>query len=175
MYERLLPEDHPDLTTNLWKICSVYEQQKDYKDTRKYYHQVYDIRRAIYTSEHSKLHSTLSTIAATYKKKVNIEEGLEFCLQQLEIQINSLGENHLTIAHMFMAIGDLYQDAGPQESLNYYMRALHVLEKLDSSNYTARYECYCRITAIYKEYDQYTQAIKYALRLYFFQQQHLTS
>jgi tetratricopeptide (TPR) repeat protein len=119
--------------------------------------------------DHSNLLIHIESIVDMYKEMNKIEKGLEFCKEKIHHQKKKLGENHFSIARIWKIMGDLVMNNNPTRGMQYYEKALSILENCAPSDRQAASKCLKDMAGIYGDFHRLEDALRYyhkALHLY---------
>jgi len=93
-----------------------------------------------------------------------LEKGLEFCREKLIVQKNRLGEIHPRIARTLMIMASVCEEDDPKEALQYYEKALSILEQCIPPNHQTTSDCLASIACLYNNCDKFQDALRYYLK-----------
>jgi len=88
---------------------------------------------------------------------------VEFCVDQLCFYEKYLLGNHVSIAHLTMKIGELYEDSDDRKILS-LQRALRILEKSVHIEYATTANCLMMIAEYYQKRNAHERVLKYYIR-----------
>jgi tetratricopeptide (TPR) repeat protein len=137
-------------------IGDIYFIKENYIEAEKYYLNVFNMCKQYLCIGDKQFIHCIYSLTELYRKKFNDnnQNALKFCEKQLELHRQHLSQNHLSVAHLLMKLGDIKQD------ISYYQKALEILNYIDHREYLTIAKCHKFIGDYYLKNQQIDQNIK---------------
>ena len=143
-------------------LGDVYLAQGEYDTAEAFYLSVYNsAKKFLFIGDCHSVQS-IKALANIHEKKNpgNSDGSIDFCQKELALHQNNLQDDHPSIAHILMKLGQLSDD------ISYYQRALKIFDKHTQQEYAWRANC----LMIVGKYDHgrrmYEQAINFYTRVH---------
>jgi len=112
-------------------IGDIYFMKENYIEAEKCYLNVFNMCKQYLCIGNRQFIHCICSLIELYRKKFNDNHrnALNFCEKQLELHRQHLSQNHLSVAHLLIKLGDIKQD------ISYYQKALEILNYIDHREY----------------------------------------
>ncbi|CAF3818168.1 unnamed protein product [Adineta steineri] len=162
IYQKFLPEDHPDLATSFNNIGQVYKNMGEYSKALSFYEKSLDIFQKTLPSKHTSLAISYNNIGLIQRFMGEYAKALESHEKALEIEQNSLPSNHPSLATSYNNIGLVYKHMGEYtKALESHEKALEIEQKTLPSNHPSLAISYNNIGLLYDDIGKYSQALTF--------------
>jgi len=137
-------------------IGDIYFTEENYIKAEKCYLNVFNMCKKYLCIGNKQFIHCICSLTELYRKKFNDNNqyALKFCEKQLELHRQHLSQNHLSVAHLLIKLGDIKQD------ISYYQNALEILNYIDHREYLTIAKCHKFIGDYYLNNQQINQNIK---------------
>ncbi|CAF1401652.1 unnamed protein product [Adineta steineri] len=160
IYEKTLPDSHPDLANSYMGIANVYYSTADYPEALSTYEKILAIRQQSLPSNHPDLGSCYNNIAAVYYNMGDYPNALLSHEEALTIRQQSLPAKHPDLGASYSNIGVVYDNMGEYpKALTYYEKALVIRQQSLPSNHPDLGDSYGNIGAVYRSMGDYPKAL----------------
>jgi tetratricopeptide (TPR) repeat protein len=119
-------------------IADNYFKEKKYEEAGTYYRNAFNMCKQYFCLGDKQMVHCIRSLTEFYRKKYNDgdQHAIRFCRKQLELHQQHLSENHPSVAHLLMKLGDIKQD------VSYYEKAVGILRRNDFLEYLSIAQCY---------------------------------
>jgi tetratricopeptide (TPR) repeat protein len=162
VYQRTLPQDHPDVATLYNNIGQVYNNIGDYSKALGFYQTSLEIYQKTLPSDHPSLAIPYNNIGLVQKFMGDYSKALESHKKALEIEQNTLPSNHPSLATSYNNIGLVYKNMGEYtNALESHEKALEIEQKTLPSNHPSLAISYNNIGLLYDNMGEYSKALSF--------------
>ena len=162
VYQKIYPEDHPDLATAYNNIGQVYNSTGDYVKALEYYQKSLDIYQRTLDSNHPSLAISYNNIGLVLKFLGDYNKALESHEKALTIELKVLPKNHPSLATSYNNIGLVYKNIGEySKALESHEKALDIEQKSLPSNHPSLAISYNNIGLLYDHIGEYSKALAF--------------
>lgn len=98
--------------TSFHNLAWIYEKQKNYKESEKYFKAALETTKEIYGNNHHKVAGALSFLGGLYFRQNLLDKAEPLLKKSLEINRESFGELHLVVVKGIENLGCLYNMKG---------------------------------------------------------------
>jgi tetratricopeptide (TPR) repeat protein len=162
VYQKTLPEDHPDLATSYNNIGQVYNSIGEYSKALSYYQNSLEIYQKTLDSNHPSLAISYNNIGWVHKFMGDYPKALESHEKALEIEQKTLPPSHPSLATSYNNIGLVYKNMGEySKALDFHEKALEIEQKTLPSNHPSLAISYNNIGLLYDNIGEYSKALSF--------------
>ncbi|CAF4033665.1 unnamed protein product [Rotaria sordida] len=162
VYQKILPEDHPDLATSYNNIGQVYNNIGQYSKALSFNQKSLEIYQKTLPSNHSSLAISYNNIGLVQTYMGDYSKALESHKQALEIEQDSLPPNHPYLAISYNNIGLVYKNMGDHsKALESHEKALEIEQKTLPSNHPSLAISYNNIGLLHDNMGEYSKALEF--------------
>ena len=138
--------------------CALYE----YNNAEAVYLTAFELAKEFLFIGDHRLIRCINALVDIYEKQDNQNQNrsIDFCQQQLLIHKNNLSEDHVTIAHILMKLGEL------SNNIDYYQEALTIFQRNLDQEYASTANCLMLIGQYYDKREMYEKALSFYTRAY---------
>ncbi|CAF3268740.1 unnamed protein product [Rotaria sp. Silwood2] len=138
-------------------LGDIYFAQKDYVAAEHFYLTVFELSKKYVFIGARERKNCVKALVHLYEEKDNNHKAINFCLEQITLHEQLLGENHSSIAHLLMKVGELYIN-DDQKKFQVLKRALHIFEKNVHLEYATTATCLMMVAKCYVQQNQHDKA-----------------
>lgn len=155
--QQTMPYSQPELISCQGILGDIYFVQRNYIAAEQFYLTAFELsKKFLFIGDRGRT-TCIKAMVDLHKQQGKIEQAMEFCREQLTLHEVSLGENHWSIAHLLIKMGELQTDSSP-EKFHILKRALHIMERSVHLNYATTATCLIMVAECYVRANQYDKA-----------------
>ncbi|CAF2198213.1 unnamed protein product [Rotaria magnacalcarata] len=144
-------------------LGDIYFVQKDYIAAEHFYITAFELSKKFLFIGDPVRTSCVKALVDLYEQNGNNQQAISFCLEQLTLYETHLGENHLSVVHLLMKVGEI-QINDDQHKFQVLKRALNILEKNDHIDYATMATCLMMLVKCCVQQNQYEQVSTFYMR-----------
>jgi len=157
--EKVLGPEHPDTTTSLNDLASLYQAQGKYKQAEPLFQRALAIREQILGPQHPQTATSLNGLAMLYQAQGRYKQAALLCQRALAIREKMLGPQHPDTATSLNTLADLYARLGRhEEAKQLCLRSRGILERTFGAAHPEMARSYSILANIYIYEGRYQEA-----------------
>ncbi|UJR26396.1 hypothetical protein I4U23_007728 [Adineta vaga] len=165
-YHRLLTElsdyDQENLAECYYALGNISMEKDDYKSSSQWHEKALEIRKQIYSENHSSLADSYSSMADIERKQGQSFQARELYQKALDIWIEFYGNDHPKLAMCLNNIGCIYgEEKNYEKTLEYQEKALKIMEKHFPSDHLCLGHAHNNIGSVYRFLENYHLALEH--------------
>ncbi len=163
---KIFGKENPKNIVSLNKIGIIYKKIGNYDMALYHYNMANDIKNRN-QEKFKKNYPIYNNIGVVYKYKGQYNKALNYFKKGLKLNLETLGENHHSVALNYNNIGNIYKLQGNYDkALNCYLKSLEIRTEIFDHNNSHIAESYSDIGELYNLKKQYDKALNYTNRAY---------
>ncbi|NER93637.1 MAG: tetratricopeptide repeat protein [Symploca sp. SIO1B1] len=157
--QRILGEDHIEVSNSLNILAFLYKSQERYEEAETLFYQILEMRKRLFGQEHYSVSISLNSLAELYKDQERYEEAETFYRQALEMNKRLFGQEHHSIATSLDNLAELYKDQGKYKAAEtLYYQALEMRKQLFGLVHLHVAISFSNLAELYKDRVRYEEA-----------------
>lgn len=159
-----LPKEHPEYSKLLNNIGLLYFRMGLYEQSRHYFIEAYEVKKATLPTKHPLHGSTLGNIGLVSAYIGDFAAGEKYLLEAIESDKATLGDKHRNSANNLLNLGFVYMNMGDyQHAEEYIVQGSGVLRKLLGDKHIDYAATLSTLSKLNIEIGRYDKAIQYAI------------
>lgn len=145
------------------RLADLYLKMAHYSKAKKLFQELLDY--AEQRNNEEKIANQLRHLGSFYRSEGNYPKAEEFYLKALQIQLNTLGENHPVAASSYNNLGSVYRlEMDYQKAEQYHLKALQIQFSILGENHADTAISYDNLGIVYDLQGAFQKAEEYYLK-----------
>jgi len=157
IFQQIEPHPHGYIISCQGAIGDIYFAKNEYQDAEAFYSTAFASAKRYLFSGDDHLIRCIVALANVYEKQDNgiRTRSIDFCQQELVLQRSHLPDNHFSLAHILMKLGQLL------DRIDYYNEALMIINNNISQGYEFKANCLMLMAEYYHGREMHGQALRF--------------
>ncbi|MDF5720227.1 MAG: FxSxx-COOH system tetratricopeptide repeat protein [Rhizonema sp. PD37] len=157
--QRLLTEEHLDVTTSYHNLARLYRSQGRYSEAEPLYIKALEIWQRLLGQEHPWVAIGYSNLAGLYRSQGRYSEAEPLYVKALELGQRLLGQEHPHVATRYNNLALLYRSQGRYtEAEPLFIKALELSQRLLGQEHPHVAIRYSNLAGLYMDQGRYSEA-----------------
>ncbi|GAA6618128.1 hypothetical protein NUACC26_039390 [Scytonema sp. NUACC26] len=159
LYQRLLPEEHLDVTASYNNLAELYHSQGSYSKAEPLYIKALQLTQRLLREEHPYVATSYNNLANLYNSQGRYSEAEPLFQKALQLTQRLLGEEHPYVATSYNNLANLYNSQGRySEAEPLFQKALQLTQRLLGEEHPDVATSYNNLANLYRSQGRYSEA-----------------